>query len=102
VFLLSPKSCSDPWRESGVGYGGVGPRVLFSLSCLGLTGLTGASDRSDRCEPFVGFDSGEFLVPCVFWVVLLLVSSWFVWGCFARFCVGFFFRAGCVLRVFLF
>jgi hypothetical protein len=30
--------------------------------------------------------------------VLLLVSSWSVWSCFARF----FFRAGCVLRVFLF
>jgi hypothetical protein len=34
--------------------------------------------------------------------VLLLVSSWSVWSCFARFCVGFFFHADCVLGVFLF
>jgi hypothetical protein len=36
------------------------------------------------------------------WVVLLLVSSWPVWCCFARLCIGFFFLAGCVLGVFLF
>jgi hypothetical protein len=36
------------------------------------------------------------------WVVLLLVSSWPDWSCFARLCVGFFFLAGCVLGVFLF
>jgi hypothetical protein len=36
------------------------------------------------------------------WVVLLLGSSWLVWSCFARLCVGFFFLAGCVLGVFLF
>jgi hypothetical protein len=51
---------------SGVGFRGVDPRVLFIPSCPGYTGLTGALDRSDRCEPFVGFDSGELLVPCVF------------------------------------
>jgi hypothetical protein len=34
--------------------------------------------------------------------VVLLVSSWFVWSGFARFGVEFFFRAGCVLGVFLF
>jgi hypothetical protein len=34
--------------------------------------------------------------------VLLLVSSWPVWCCFTRLCVGFFFLAGCVLGVFLF
>jgi hypothetical protein len=33
---------------------------------------------------------------------MLLVSSWFVWSCFVRFCVGFSFSAGCVLRVVLF
>jgi hypothetical protein len=74
--------------------------VLFILSCPSVTGLTDASDRSNRCEPFVGFASGELLVPCVFgmcccWSVLgqfgvvllsfvkgsssLLVV---VWGCF--------------------
>jgi hypothetical protein len=31
-----------------------------------MTGLTGACDRFDRCVPFVGFASGEFLVPYVF------------------------------------
>jgi hypothetical protein len=72
--------------------------VLFILSCPGLTGLTGASDRSDRCVPFVGFASGELLDFCVFesW------CCWFVWSGFARFYVEFFFRAGCVLGVFLF
>jgi hypothetical protein len=35
-------------------------------------------------------------------VVLLLVNSWSVWSCFARFCVGFFFHAGCVLGASLF
>jgi hypothetical protein len=34
--------------------------------------------------------------------VVLLVSSWPVWSCFARLCVGFFFLAGCVLGMFLF
>jgi hypothetical protein len=76
--------------------------VLFIPSCPGYTGLAGALDRSDRCEPFVGFALSELLDSCVFWVVVLLVSSWSVWGCFARFCVGFSFRAGCVLGVFLF
>jgi hypothetical protein len=66
-----------------------------------VTGLTGALDRSDRCEPFVGFALGELLDPCL-WVVLLLVSSWPLWYCLARLCVGFFFRAGCVLGVFVF
>jgi hypothetical protein len=31
-----------------------------------VSGLTGASDRFDRCVPFVGFASGELIVPCVF------------------------------------
>jgi hypothetical protein len=53
-------------RKSGVGFGGVDPRVLFIPSCPGYTGLTGALDRSDRCEPFVGFASGELLNPCAF------------------------------------
>jgi hypothetical protein len=35
-------------------------------------------------------------------VVLVLVSSWQVWRCFARFCEEFLFLAGCVLGVFLF
>jgi hypothetical protein len=36
------------------------------------------------------------------WVVVLLVSSWSVWSCFARFGVGFSFHAGFVLEVCLF
>jgi hypothetical protein len=31
-----------------------------------------------------------------------MFSSWSVWSCFVRFCVGFSFRAGCVLGVFKF
>jgi hypothetical protein len=50
----------------------------------------------------VGFASGELLNPCVFG----LCCCWSVLGqfgvVFARFCVGFFFHAGCVLGVFLF
>jgi hypothetical protein len=34
--------------------------------------------------------------------LVLLVSSWLVWSWFVRFCVGFSFRAGWVLGVFLF
>jgi hypothetical protein len=52
-------------ERSGVGFGGVDPRVLFIPCCPGYTGLTGALDRSDRCEPFVGFASGELLNLCV-------------------------------------
>jgi hypothetical protein len=33
---------------------------------------------------------------------VLLVSSWFVWSWFVRFCEGFSFGAGFVLGVFLF
>jgi hypothetical protein len=36
----------------------------------------------------------------LFCSVVLLVSSWLVWSCFARLCDGFFFLAGCVLEVF--
>jgi hypothetical protein len=65
--------------RSGVGFGGVDPRVLFIPSYPGYTGLTSALDRSDRCEPFVGFASGELLNPCVFgwcccWLVLGLIG----------------------------
>jgi hypothetical protein len=52
--------------RSGVGFGGVDPRVLFIPSCPDYTGPTDALDRSDRCEPFLGFSSGELLNPCVF------------------------------------
>jgi hypothetical protein len=79
----------------GVGFGGVDPQVLFISSCRGSTGLTGALDRSDRCEPYVGFAGFVCL-----WVVLVLVSSCLVWMCFAWFCEGFLFLAGCVLGVF--
>jgi hypothetical protein len=60
VFLLSPKSCVNPWSEagSGVGFCGVDPRVLFIPSCPGVTGLTSALDR---CKPFVGFVLGDLL-----------------------------------------
>jgi hypothetical protein len=41
VFLVSPKSCTNLWR-SGVGFGGVDPRVVVHPESPGLTGLTGA------------------------------------------------------------
>jgi hypothetical protein len=83
--------------RSVVGFGGVDLQVLFIPSCPGLTGLTGASDRS---EPFCGFCLEWLACPVCHWVVLLLVSSWLVWSCFAKLCEGFFFLAGC--GVFLF
>jgi hypothetical protein len=85
VFLLSPKSCLDPWSESGDGFGGVDPRVLFIPSYPGYTGLTDALNRSDLCEPFVGFASGELLVPCVFG----LCCCWLVLGLFGVVLLGF-------------
>jgi hypothetical protein len=75
--------------------------VLFILSCPCYTGLTCALDRSDRCEYHVGFASGELLDSCAF-------GSWCCWsvldllGVVLLFCVGFSFRASCVLGVFLF
>jgi hypothetical protein len=69
VFLQSPKVLFETVERigrSGVGFGGVEPRVLFTPSCSGVIGLTGASDRSDRCVSFVGFASGELLASCVF------------------------------------
>jgi hypothetical protein len=71
--------------RSGVGFGRVDPWVQFIPSCLGYTGLTGTFDRSDRCEPFVGFDSGELLVPCVFG----LCCCWSVLGLFGVVLLGF-------------
>jgi hypothetical protein len=68
--------------------------VLFIPSCPGYTGLTGASHLWDLPR-----------VNCLTRVSLGLsaaVYSWSVWSCFVMFCVGFFFRAGCVLGVFLF
>jgi hypothetical protein len=52
VFLLSPKSCTDPWSDSG-------DRELdlneLTRRCChperpSPTGLTGAAHRSDRCK----------------------------------------------------
>jgi hypothetical protein len=71
--------------RSGVGFGGVDPRVLFIPSCPGYTGLTGALDRFDRCELFVGFASGELVNLCVF--VLCWCRS--VLGSFRGVLVGF-------------
>jgi hypothetical protein len=63
-------------------------------------------DRSDWClwpvYATCGFCLGWTAWLVRLWVVVLLVSSWSVWSCFARLCVGFSFRAGCVLGVFLF
>jgi hypothetical protein len=71
--------------RSGVGSGGVDPRVLFIPSCPGYTGLTVALDQSYRCETFVGFSSGELLNPCVFG----LCRCWSVLGSFGGVLVGF-------------
>jgi hypothetical protein len=55
--------------RSGVGFGGVDPRVLVIPERPSLTGVTGATHRSDRCRGSAGFASGERLgefvvVPC--------------------------------------
>jgi hypothetical protein len=75
VFLLSPKSCANPWSESGdreLDLEGLTRRMLFIPSC---PSVTGALDWSDRWKPFVGFASGERLaefpvVVCCCWSVL--------------------------------
>jgi hypothetical protein len=59
-----------------------------------VTGLTGVCHLWDLPR-----------VSCLTRVSLghgVLVSSWSVWSCFGRFCVGFSFHVGCVLEVFLF
>jgi hypothetical protein len=50
-----------------------------------VTGLTGALDQSDWCKPFVGFASGDLLVPCVF----RLCCCWSVLGWFGVVLLGF-------------
>jgi hypothetical protein len=73
--------------RSGVGFGGVDPRVLFIPSCPGVTGLTGASPLWDLPR------GTAVLMWCC--PVFQLSSSWLVWSCLVRFCEGFSFLAGC-------
>jgi hypothetical protein len=61
------KSCIDPWSDSGDGFEGVDPLVLFIPEWPSLTGLTGAAHRPDQCRGSVGFASVEHL--CEFLVV---------------------------------
>jgi hypothetical protein len=78
VFLLSPKSCANPWSESGdreLNLEELTRGLLFISSCPGVIGLIGALDRSDWCKPFVGFALGERLgefpaVVCCCWSVV--------------------------------
>jgi hypothetical protein len=72
-------------ERSGVGFGGVDPRVMFIPRCPGVTSLTGASNRSDRCVPCVGFASGELLDSCVFGSC----CCWSVLGLFGVVLLGF-------------
>jgi hypothetical protein len=51
----------ERFERSGVGFGGVDPRVLFIPERPSLTDLTGAAHRSDRCRGSVGFASSEHL-----------------------------------------
>jgi hypothetical protein len=48
----------ERFGRSGVGFGGVDPRVLFIPE---RPSLTGAAHRSDRCRGSVGFASSEYL-----------------------------------------
>jgi hypothetical protein len=59
--------------------------------------------RSDRCSwpvwpvwALYGICLGWVAESVCLWVVLLLVSSWVFWRCFAWVCEGFLFFAGCV------
>jgi hypothetical protein len=65
VFLLSPKSCVNPWSELGdreLDLRELARGLLFipSYPCV-----TSALDQSDRCKAFVGFASGELSCSCV-------------------------------------
>jgi hypothetical protein len=78
VFLLSPKSCANPWSESGDQELNLGEftRGLFFISrCPDLTNLTGTYDRSYPCKALVGFSSGELPGSCVIglscWLLVL-------------------------------
>jgi hypothetical protein len=55
----------ERFGKSGVGFGGVDPRVLF-IPRAQVTGLTGASHRSDRCRVLLSFARVNV------WVSLLL------------------------------
>jgi hypothetical protein len=77
--------------RSGVGFEGVDPRALFIQSCPCVTGLTGA-----RPCWVLSWGTVAFVWLCH---VVLLVSSWFVWSWFARFCEWFSFIPGCALVV---
>jgi hypothetical protein len=78
VFLLSPKSCSNPQSESRDQELDLEELTRGFCSSRAAQVLTGALDRSDRCEPFVGFASGDLLNPCVFG----LCRCWSVFGSF--------------------
>jgi hypothetical protein len=104
VFLLSPKSCANPWSESG-------DRELdleeLTHGCCSSRAVR--AWPSDRCSwpvwpvwALCGICLEWVAWSVCLWVVMLLVSSWPFWCCLARLCVGFFFRACCVLGVFLF
>jgi hypothetical protein len=57
VFLLSPKSCTNPWSDSGdreLDLGELTRGVVHPVSS-GHTSLTGASHRSDRCRLLLSF-----------------------------------------------
>jgi hypothetical protein len=84
---------SVEWNgRSGSGFEEVDPQLVVHPELPRL-------DRSDWCKALVGFASGNYLVR-VIWPVVLIVSSWLVWSCFARFCEGFSSGVGCVLEGF--
>jgi hypothetical protein len=63
VFLLSPKSCINPWSDSGdreLDFWKL-TRGFVHPERPSLTGLTSATHRSDRCKGLIGFASGECL-----------------------------------------
>jgi hypothetical protein len=57
VFLLSPKSCANPWSDSGDRELDLGvlTRVLFIPTSSSHTSRTGASHQSDRCRLLLSF-----------------------------------------------
>jgi hypothetical protein len=101
VFLLSPKFCTNLRWDSGdreldlgeLTRGCCSSRATQACSVCPvlLTGLTGAIPLWDLSR------GTTVLVWCS--PVFLLSSSWLVWSCFARFCEGFSFLAGCPLVV---
>jgi hypothetical protein len=85
VFLLSSKSCTNPWSDSGDQELDLGE---LTRGCC--SSRAAQPDRSDRCRGLVGFASGEHLgeFPVVMCCCYFEFSS--VWNSEGQVCCCYF------------